>query len=46
MRTEKRGPGGVPLVMLGKVRGLEREKHRFESRGGLSLQINIFFIIV
>jgi hypothetical protein len=46
LKESKDGVQGCSLVMLGKVRGLEREKHRFESRGFLSLQINIHLLLV
>ncbi len=40
-KNKQTGSRGCPLVMLRKVRGLEREKHRFEGRGVFSLQENI-----
>jgi hypothetical protein len=46
LKESKDGVQGFPLVMLGKVSGLEREKHRFESRGVLSLQRNVHLLRV
>jgi len=43
-KNETEGVQGCPLVMLGKVSGLEREKTRFESRGVLSLQEPYVFV--